>query len=255
MTKLAGKVALVTGASRGIGKAIAIALAQAGADVACAATRAENARATVDEILALGRKAVAVGAQVENAAQVAAMVKRASDALGVVDILVNNAGISSVKPVLDMTEADWDDVMDINAKSAFLCSQAVAKQLVAHKRPGAVLNIGSISGINAFPRRLTYCASKAAMHQMTKVMAVEWAPLGIRVNCLAPGYILTDIAEGLSQQGLLDLSAIRKRVPQGDLGRAEDMSATAVFMCSDEAHYMTGSIVAVDGGWLAYGFT
>jgi NAD(P)-dependent dehydrogenase (short-subunit alcohol dehydrogenase family) len=252
---LSGKVALVTGASRGIGKAIALALAEAGADVACAATRAENALGTVEEIVALGCRAIALGAHVEDAQEVRSMVNQAITDLGSVDILVNNAGISNPKPVLDLTEADWDQTLGINTKSVFLCSQAVAKHLVERKRPGVILNIGSIAGINAFPRRLTYCSSKAAMHQMTRVMAVEWAPLGIRVNCLAPGYITSDITEGLSRAGKLDLSAIRKRVPQGDLGRAEDISSAAVWMCSDEAKYMTGSIVAVDGGWLAYGFT
>ncbi len=252
---LAGKVALVTGASRGIGKAIALALAQDGADVACAATIAANASVTVDEILKLGRKSLAVGARVEEAAQVAAMVQKVSDGLGTIDILVNNAGISSPKPILDMTEADWDQTMDINAKGVFLCSQAVVHRLRDTQRPGAILNIGSIAGTNAFPRRLTYCSSKAALQQMTKVMAIEWASLGVRVNCLAPGYIHSDITAGLSQRGLLDLGALRRRIPQGDLGKVEDIAAAAVFMVSDEARYMTGSTVTVDGGWLAYGFT
>jgi NAD(P)-dependent dehydrogenase (short-subunit alcohol dehydrogenase family) len=253
--RLAGKVALVTGASRGIGKAIALALAQAGADVACAATIAGNASETVDEILKLGRKSLAVGARIEEAAQVTAMVHKVSEGLGTIDILVNNAGISSPKPILDMTEADWDQTMDINAKSVFLCSQAVARRLRDTQRPGAILNIGSIAGTNAFPRRLTYCSSKAALQQMTKVMAIEWASLGIRVNCLAPGYIHSDITAGLSQRGLLDLGALRRRIPQGDLGKAEDIAAATVFMVSDDACYMTGSTLTVDGGWLAYGFT
>lgn len=252
---LAGKVALVTGASRGIGKALALALARAGADVACNATQAANAAKTVEAILKLGRNAVAIGARVEVAEQTMAMVRRASEALGPVDILVNNAGISRPKPVLDMTEADWDDIMDLNAKAAFLCSQAVVRQLRDLKRPGAILNIGSIAGVNGFPRRLSYCASKAALHHMTRVMAIEWAPLHIRINCLAPGYIYSDNTEGLARQGLLDLGAIQRRVPMGDLGHAEDLGSVAVFMVSDAARYMTGSVVTVDGGWDAYGFT
>ncbi len=246
---------MVTGASRGIGRTLAIALAEAGADVACNATEAANAHETVAAILKLGRKAVAVGARVENAQQVAAMVKRTADELGPIDILVNNAGISRPKPVLDMTEADWDEIMDVNAKSVFLCAQAVAKQLRDRKAPGAILNLGSIAGVNGFPRRLTYCASKAAIHHMTRVMAIEWAALHIRVNCLAPGYIYSDNTEGLAKQGLLDLGAIQRRVPMGDLGRAEDLTAAAVYMVSEEARYMTGSVVTIDGGWDAYGFT
>ncbi|HUJ76097.1 MAG TPA: 3-oxoacyl-ACP reductase family protein [bacterium] len=252
---LSGKVALVTGASRGIGKHIALALAQAGADVACAATEASHCAGTVQAILPTGQRAVALGARLEHAPAVSALVEQATQALGPVDILVNNAGVPQVKPVLDMTEEDWQRVLDVNAKGAFLCAQAVARQLVARHAPGVVLNIGSIAGQNAFPLRLAYCASKAALHHMTRVMAVEWAPHQIRVNCLAPGYIQTDITEGLARQGLLDVDKLRGRVPQRRLGTPQDIAEVAVYLVSDAAPYMTGSIVTVDGGWTAYGFT
>jgi NAD(P)-dependent dehydrogenase (short-subunit alcohol dehydrogenase family) len=197
---------------------------------------------------------VAIGARVEQAAAVEAMLERVTRSLGPVDVLVNNAGIPQVKPVVDMEEADWDAVMDINAKGAFLCARAVARQLRARKAPGVILNIGSISGINAFPSRLAYCASKAAMHQMTKVMAIEWAKDNIRVNCIAPGYIQSDITESLSQRGLLDVAKLRGRIPQGNLGSGQDVAHAAVYLASDEARYVTGAVLAVDGGWLAYGF-
>src|SRR5262249_46430633 len=119
---------------------------------------------------------------------------------------------------------------------------------------GVILNIGSIAGINAFPSRLTYCASKAAMHQMTKVMAVEWAKDNIRVNCIAPGYIMSDITEGLAKRGLLDVGKLRGRIPAGDLGHGMDIAHAVVYLASDEARYITGSLLAIDGGWLAYGF-
>ncbi|HEX7928764.1 MAG TPA: 3-oxoacyl-ACP reductase family protein [bacterium] len=252
---LQGKVVLVTGASRGIGREIALACAKAGADVACAATTEANAQGTADAVTRLGRRSVAIGARVELSAGVDAMLKRTTEALGPVDVLVNNAGIPRVKPVVEMEEEDWDAVMDINAKGTFLCARAVARQLLARKAPGSIINIGSIAGINAFPARLTYCASKAAMHQMTKVMAIEWAKDNIRVNCVAPGYIGSDITEGLSRKGLLDLGKIRGRVPMGDLGNGMDIAHAVVYLATDEARYITGAVLAVDGGWLAYGFT
>jgi NAD(P)-dependent dehydrogenase (short-subunit alcohol dehydrogenase family) len=182
------------------------------------------------------------------------MIRRTTEELGPVDVLVNNAGIPQVKPVVEMEEADWDAVMDVNAKGAFLCARAVARQLLTRKAPGSIVNIGSIAGIDAFPSRLAYCASKAAMHQMTKVMAVEWAKDNIRVNCVAPGYIMSDITEGLSKSGLLDVGKLRGRIPMGDLGNGSDVAHAVIYLASDEARYVTGAVLAVDGGWLAYGF-
>lgn len=251
---LHGKVVLVTGASRGIGREIALAFAHAGADVACAATTEDNARQTVDPIVRLGRRAIAVGGRVEEAAAVEAMVERTTQELGPIDILVNNAGQPLVKPVVNMEESDWDALMDTHAKGTFLCARAVARQLLARKAPGVILNIGSIGGINAFPLRLAYCAAKAAIHQMTKVMAIEWAKDNIRVNCIAPGYIRSDLTEGLAERGLLDLGKLRGRIPSGELGTGQDVAHAAVFLAGDEARYITGALLAVDGGWLAYGF-
>jgi NAD(P)-dependent dehydrogenase (short-subunit alcohol dehydrogenase family) len=251
---LHGKVVLVTGASRGIGREIALACAHAGADVACAATSEANAMHTVDPIVRLGRRAVAIGGRVEQAAAVEAMIEKTTQALGPIDILVNNAGQPLVKPVVDMEEGDWDALMDTHAKGTFLCARAVARQLLARKAPGVILNIGSIGGINAFPHRLAYCAAKAAIHQMTKVMAIEWAKDNIRVNCIAPGYIRSDLTDGLAQEGLLDLGKLLGRIPTGELGTGPDVAHAAVFLAGDEARYITGALLAVDGGWLAYGF-
>ena len=251
---LEGKVALVTGASRGIGREIALAFARAGADVVCAASSAANAENTAKEIEGLGRRAVALGARVEDAAQVAALFEEAENRLAPLSILVNNAGVSRPKPILEMTEADWDAHFGPNSKGVFLCAREAALRFKARGVGGTIVNIGSIAGENAFPLRLAYCSSKAAVHHMTRVMAIEWASLDIRVNAIAPGYIETDIVRTLAAQGLLDRNALEGRIPQRRLGDVSDIAQAAVYLASDAARYVTGSILTVDGGWSAYGF-
>lgn len=251
---LEGKVAVVTGASRGIGKAISLMLAREGADIACVATSEANARSTADEVLALGRRASALGARVENGAQVTELFASCEKQLGPVDILVNNAGVVGPKPILEMSEAEWDHQLGVNAKGPFLCAQAAARQMSARGMPGVIINIGSIAGNNAFPNRIGYCASKAALHHMTRVMALEWAELGIRVNCIAPGYILTDIFKNLAAQGILDQKGLEGRIPQGKLGEVDDIARAAVYLAGEGAKYVTGSVLTVDGGWDAYGY-
>lgn len=251
---LEGKIAVVTGASRGIGKAISLMLAREGADIACVATSEANARSTADEVLALGRRASALGARVEDGSQVKEMFARCEAELGPVDILVNNAGVAGPKPILEMSEAEWDHQLGVNAKGPFLCAQAAARQMSARGMPGVIINIGSIAGNNAFPNRIGYCASKAALHHMTRVMALEWAELGIRVNCIAPGYILTDIFKNLAAQGILDQKGLEGRIPQGKLGEVDDIARAAVYLAGEGAKYVTGSVLTVDGGWDAYGY-
>ncbi len=251
---LAEKVAIVTGASRGIGKAISLALAAEGAAVACVATTEENARPTAAEIEGTGRRALALGARVERAEEVEALFGRVAAELGVVDILVNNAGVVGPKPILEMSEEEWDHQLGVNAKGPFLCARAAALQMQARGAGGSVINIGSIAGNNAFPNRIGYCASKAALHHMTRVMALEWAQLGIRVNCIAPGYILTDIFRKLAAQGVLDQQAMENRIPLRRLGEVEDIAQAAVYLAGEQAKYVTGSVLTVDGGWDAYGY-
>ncbi|MCZ6558924.1 MAG: glucose 1-dehydrogenase [SAR324 cluster bacterium] len=251
---LADKVTVVTGASRGIGKAISLAFAAEGAAVACVATSEENARGTVEEIMAAGGRALALGARVERSAEVLALFDRVRTELGGVDILINNAGVVGPVPVLEMSEEEWDRQLGVNAKGPFLCSQAAARMMQSQGREGCVINIGSIAGENAFPHRIGYCASKAALHHMTRVMALEWAPLGIRVNCIAPGYILPDIFKQLAAQGILDQSAMEKRIPQGRLGEVEDIAQAAIYLAGAQAKYVTGTVLTVDGGWDAYGY-
>ena len=251
---LEGKIAVVTGASRGIGKAISLMLAQEGAHIACVATTEGNARPTADEVLALGRRAVAIGARVEDSAQVMDLFDKCQAELGPVDILINNAGVVGPKPILEMSEAEWDHQLGVNAKGPFLCAQAAARQMSGHGKPGVIINIGSIAGTNAFPNRIGYCASKAALNHMTRVMALEWASLGIRVNCIAPGYVLTDIFKNLAAQGVLDQQAMEGRIPQGRLGEVDDIARAAVYLAGEGAKYVTGSVLTVDGGWDAYGY-
>ncbi len=251
---LQDKVAVVTGASRGIGKGIALALAAAGARVACIATTAANAADTVRAIEGAGGEAIALGARVERGADVTAAFEAVLTRLGPTDILVNNAGISRPQPLLAMTEENWDAHMDINAKSVFLCAQAAIGQMKDAGRGGCVVNIGSIVGQNAIPQTLGYCASKATVDHMTRVMAVECAKYGVRVNCIAPGYVRTELIDQLVEEGKLTLEGIEKRTPQRRMGSIAEIADTVVFVASPAAGFMTGAVVNVDGGWTAYGY-
>ena len=173
--------------------------------------------------------------------------------LGPADILVNNAGITRPQLTLEMTEENWDQHMDINVKSIFLCSQAAARQMTQHGG-GCIINIGSILGRNAFPATLGYCTSKAAVDHMTRVMAIEWARYGIRVNCVAPGYIESDMIEGLEADGKLTAIDLIKRTPQRRLGSNADIAKAVRFVASEDAGFMTGEVMVIDGGWSAFGY-
>ena len=247
-------IALVTGASRGIGRDIALALAREGADVAVTATTPDGAADTAAAIRALGRRALALACRVERAADVTATFAAVLEGLGPVDLLVNNAGLSSPVPLLEMSEDNWDQHMDVNAKSVFLCSQAAVRQMRDAGRGGNIVNIGSIVGQNAIPQTLGYCASKAAVDHMTRVLAIELARHRIRVNCVAPGYIRTDLIDGLVRDGKLTLDVLERRTPQRRLGSGEDVARAVLYVASDDAAFMTGQVVTVDGGWTAYGY-
>lgn len=252
--KLQGKIALVTGASRGLGRAIAEELAHAGADVACVATRAANAEETAAAVTTLGRRALALGCRVERADDVTALFASVQQAWGAVDLLVNNAGISQPVPLLAMTEENWDLHMDVNVKSVFLCAQAAARQMKAAGRGGNIVNIGSILGQNAAPQTLGYCTSKAAVDHMTRVLAIELAKHRIRVNCIAPGYVKTDLIETLVHDGKMTYEAMEKRTPLRRLGTGSEIGKAVVYVASDDAAFMTGHVMVLDGGWTAYGY-
>jgi 2-deoxy-D-gluconate 3-dehydrogenase len=237
---LEGKRALVTGANTGIGQAIAVALAAAGAEVICAARRPP------DETLArIGARASAL--MLDLADPMAAQ----DVFLGApVDILVNNAGIIRRADATDLTEADWDDVVDVNLKAAFFTTQAFARAVLARGGRGKVVNVASLLSFQGGIRVASYTASKHGIAGLTKVLANEWAARGINVNAIAPGYIATNNTEALRADP--DRSAaILSRIPAGRWGRAEDIAGTAVFLASPAADYIHGAVINVDGGWLA----
>lgn len=246
-------VALVTGASRGIGADIARRLAADGYTVACAATTVDNVAAIVDELSSAPGGAVPIELRVEDAASVRAAVTRVEETAGPVSLLVNNAGITRVASFPQMSIEDFDAVLDVNLRGVFACSQVVARQMIDRGAGGAIVSIGSIAGIDAFPSRAGYAASKAAVHHLTKVMALDLAPHGIRVNCVAPGYVRTDLVQNLVDDGRLDADALRRRIPMGEFGEGSDIASAVSWLASDESRYVTGETIVVDGGWVAYG--
>ena len=244
---LTGRVALVTGASGGLGAHFAGVLARCGARVAVAARRVEACSAVCDAIRAAGGEAHPFPIDVADATSVSAAVATVEAHFGRLDILVNNAGIATPAPALDIDEAQWDAVLDTNLKGAFLAAQATARAMT-RQGGGTIVNIASILGLRVAGQVAAYAASKAGLIQLTKALALEWARHGVRVNALCPGYIETDINRdffaGSAGQALL------KRVPQRRLGQPSDLDGPLLLLCSDASAYMTGSVVAVDGGHL-----
>jgi 2-dehydro-3-deoxy-D-gluconate 5-dehydrogenase len=244
---LSGKIALVTGANTGIGQAIAVALATAGADVALVGR--SEASETKSKIEALGRRAIIVTADLSSIAPVADIIAQTLDELGGIDILVNNAGIIRRNDAVDFTEEDWDAVIDTNLKSLFFLSQAAAKEMIA-KGSGKIINIASMLTFQGGIRVPSYTASKSGVGGLTKAMANEWAAKGINVNAIAPGYITTNNTAALQADENRNRQIV-ERIPAGRWGKAEDVGGAAVFLASSAADYVNGHILAVDGGWLA----
>ena len=247
---LAGRKAFVTGASRGIGRVIAVALAAAGADVAVAARSADGLAGTAQEITALGRKAFAFPLDVTRQQDVAATVNEAIRLLGYLDIVVNNAGGSNfMVPFLDMRISGWDKVMRLNLDATVYVCQAAGAHLRERGR-GSVINVASMAGLAGAPGLVPYGAAKAGVISVTKTLAVEWAPSGIRVNALCPGWTATDLNRHL-WGGPDGGAAVVANVPMGRWARPEEMAGPAVFLASDASSYMTGQVLVVDGGQLA----
>lgn len=247
---LAGKVAVITGGSRGIGKEIALSFAEAGADVVvCSRKLGSGLEAVAEEIQRLGRRSLAVIADVSKKATVDAMVQRTIDEFGAIDILVNNAGLLVVKPFVEHSEEDWDNVIDINLKGCYLCSQAVGKRMINQKK-GNIINIASTRGIKASRERVSYCTAKAGIAMLTRVMALEFASYSIRVNGIAPGWIKTKLNEHLWSDPK-SRKQIEATIPLGYLAEPSAITGTALFLASDISSYITGHTVVVDGGYLA----
>jgi 2-deoxy-D-gluconate 3-dehydrogenase len=243
---LEGRTALVTGASRGIGRAIALALADAGAGVACAARALDQVEAAVAEIEAAGGRARAIRLDVTSGEQIGAAVKEAEATLGPIDILVNNAGITLDKPSLEVTDDEWDTVLATNLTSMFRCARAVAPGMIARGR-GKIINLGSMYGALGVPRYAVYCASKAAVGGLTRSLAAEWARHGVQVNCLAPGYMNTDIPRAAMADPKTRERFLSK-IPARRIGEPEEAAALAVYMASPASDFMSGQTVYLDGG-------
>jgi 2-deoxy-D-gluconate 3-dehydrogenase len=244
---LSGKTALVTGANTGIGQAIAVALAQAGVDVAVAG-RSEPTE-TLAAIAATGRKAVSISADLGSIEPVGRVVDEALAGLGSLDILVNNAGIIRRADLLEFGEADWDAVIDTNLKTLFFLSQAAARHM-AERGSGKIINIASLLTFQGGVRVPSYAAAKSGVGGVTKAMANELAPKGVQVNAIAPGYIATNNTAALQADETRNRQ-IMERIPAGRWGRPQDIAGAALFLASPASDYVTGHILAVDGGWLA----
>lgn len=244
---LGGQVAIVTGASGGLGGAFARMLAENGAKVGVAARRVDKLAALAEEIAAAGGRALPVAMDVTDRSSIVAAVDTVEAELGPVQIVVNNSGVVARKPIFEHSEEDWDTVLDTNLKGAWMLSWEVSRRLVDHSLPGSIINISSVLGYDRVSSQVhEYCASKAGLVQLTKSMATELARYNIRVNAIAPGYIITDINRDFLAGEAGD--GLRKRIPQRDFGAAEDMEAILLTMASSAGRYMTGSVVTVDGG-------
>jgi NAD(P)-dependent dehydrogenase (short-subunit alcohol dehydrogenase family) len=244
--RLRGKVALVTGAQQGIGRGIALAFAREGADVAVNYLDDRAAAETVmQQVRAAGRRSALVQTDVARPAEVETMVARVRDELGAIDVLVNNAGVYPRVPFLAMRETDWDLVLDVNLKGGFFCAQAAAQAMIDGGRRGTIINMAS-QAIRGAVRGVHYSASKGGVVAMTRAMALELAPHGIRVNAIAPG--LTDTAQPRYGNSEEELAMMASAVPLGRMAQPDDIAAVAVFLASDDARHVTGQTVHVNGG-------
>lgn len=245
MGKLDGKIALVTGASRGIGRAIAIALAKEGASVAVNyAGNSEKAENVVKEITEIGREAISIQGDVTNAESVTDMVKIVTEKFGKIDILINNAGITRDNLLIRMKEDDWDSVINTNLKGVFLCTKAVSRQMMK-QRQGRIINISSVVGVSGNAGQANYVAAKSGVIGLTKTSAKELATRGITVNAIAPGFIETDMTNALTENVG---EQMLKQIPLGRFGKPEDVAKTAVFLAAEDSGYITGQTIHVDGG-------
>lgn len=244
---LDGKVALITGAGSGLGRQFAATLADAGASVVLAARRREKLEETAETIRDLGGNAICVELDVTDSLSITNCIRETVSEVGAPDILVNNAGIAKQGYLTDISEDDWDAVLDTNLKGVFMVAQAVAKSMMTANKPGSIINIASILGLRVSKALASYIAAKSAVVQLTKAMAIEWSRQNVRVNALAPGYFITEINEKQFADGAAD-DFLRERVPMGRVGDLPEIAGPLLLLASDAGSYMTGSIVVVDGG-------
>lgn len=245
---LTDKIAIVTGASQGIGEGIAVALAEAGADVVLASRNLASLEAVASRIAALGRTAMPVRVDVAQRADHDRLVAATLDRWGRIDILVNNAGTNVRVPAEDFREEDWDVVVNTNLKGTFFLTQLVGRQMIARRR-GKIVNIASLASITGLPNLAAYTSSKGGIAALTRMLAIEWAKHQINVNAICPGYIRTSLTKAIqdSPRG----AYIESRIPWGRWGVPDDIAGTVVFLASEASDYMTGQLIVVDGGWMA----
>ena len=247
---LTGKVALVTGGGRGLGRTMAVALASAGADLVVVGRTAADLDAAAKEVQEQGRTAHTIVADVTVPEQVDAMVAEAVSRAGHIDILVNNAGMNIRKPVIEYGVDDWDQVIGLNLRGYFLVARAVGRHMV-ERGYGRVINVTSILASIGLPNQAAYASSKGAITQLTKVMAIEWAANNVTVNCIGPTYFETDLTRPLYQDPERK-HFIESRTPMGRWGQPDELNGAVIFLASDAAQFITGQTIFIDGGWLAW---
>ena len=249
---LEGKAALITGAGRGIGRKMAVTFAEAGADICITDVNLEAAEEAAEEVRALGRRAIAVKADVGDPDEVDAMVGRTISELGGVHILVNNAGIvDQAVPTIESDIGRWDEVFRVIVRGTYLCCRSAGRWMVEN-RTGKVVNISSVAALTGLAPRPAYVPAKGAVIDLTRTLAVEWAPYGINVNCICPGFTLTPLAEEAFKRAGANLDKVGQSVPMGRLAEPQDIADAALFLASDQARYICGVTLPVDGGWLCY---
>lgn len=252
--KLENKAALITGASKGIGKGIAERYAKEGAAVMLASRSEELLAELKGQIQAAGGKAEYCILDVRRPESIQSAVDSTVETFGQLDIMVNNAGVSMVHPSETLSTENWVNTMETDLFGVFYGCQSAGRQMMTQQEGGCIINVSSMYGSVAAPMRTAYCTSKAGVNMMTKTLAVEWAEKKIRLNCIAPGYIKTELVQDLINKGILPVEALEKRTPQGRIGEITDVLGAAAFLASDEASYITGSIITMDGGWSANGY-
>ncbi len=248
--KLNGRTALITGAARGIGRAIALQLAEAGAKIVVNDLSAADCEETMREVEKRGVEAFSIAGDVTSKSQVEAMVQTICKKFGNLDILVNNAGTVVRKSAIELSEEEWDSVIDVNLKGTFLCSQAAARRMIEMKNGGKIINISSVLGEVALPPRAAYSASKGGIISLTRDLALEFAQYNIRVNAVAPGWVRTEVREKyFAQEGVREY--LLERIPVKRFCEPEEVAVLVAFLASDKANYITGQTIAIDGGWMA----
>jgi len=247
--RLVDKVALVTGAGSGNGRGIALRFAEEGADIVVVDVNEKAAEETAAMVQRLGRRGLVITTDISKRTQVEEMVGRAVEGFGHLDILVNNAGVSSRASVLDLKEEEWDRVLNINLKGMFLCTQAVAREMVGRGAGGKIVNIGSINSEVVIPHQVHYASSKGGVRMFTKAAAMDLAPFGINVNAIGPGVIETGMTDPALKVESERRAQVLQNIPWGRIGIPRDVANVALFLASDESDYVTGTIIFVDGGW------